>query len=374
MRVALYATAACCVAVLLRPDSLAAALATAASALIEAVPFVVAGIVAARVLRRPQLAAYVGCGCAAGPSARSLPAAVAAALVFGAPVALARLAAAVLAAALLRRRDACAAPPGLLGDLRALVAPSLLAGATMQLGGALELARLPHVAQALAGAALGFAAAPCALGAVPLAGALHARAPLAAAAFLGVAGIADLRALSRRHPHASEHDALGYVVLAVALAVVAARRGDALVHPALTPALGVCAAVAAACAFAKRQARAPAQRAAPLLMLAGALIAAPPPQYRATETTLTGLFPGESVRFTGVLARDGARSAIVRYAITCCRADASPIAVQLTRAPQAPAGTWLQVEGRIESDGGTPRLDAASARRIAPPTDPFVYR
>jgi uncharacterized membrane protein YcgQ (UPF0703/DUF1980 family) len=65
---------------------------------------------------------------------------------------------------------------------------------------------------------------------------------------------------------------------------------------------------------------------------------------------------------------------LVRYAITCCRADAAPVVVRLDRAPRFATGSWLRVDGRIESIGGNLRLIADSAQGIAPPTDPFIYR
>src|SRR5213082_3582324 len=66
--------------------------------LLESAPFVLAGAI---VLRAPwrwsgRAAAYLGCGCGTGPSARSLPAAAAAWITFGPLVAAARLAGAIL--------------------------------------------------------------------------------------------------------------------------------------------------------------------------------------------------------------------------------------------------------------------------------------
>jgi hypothetical protein len=375
VRFALFAAALVVLAALSSPDSLRGALATAASSLFEATPFVLAAAVAARLARRPDATAFLGCGCGAGPAARSLPAAVATCMLFGPLVAAARFLAALLVArALARHRPhaACAqAPVDLLAELAALLPAALLAGAAMQYGAALDPAHLPAPLCALAGALLGFAAAPCALGAVAVAGALHARSPLAAEAFLCVAGIVDLRALSTR-PHLTvRHDALSYATLAAALAIVALRRGDSLVHPGLTPWIGISAAAALGGAIAHRQRLEPARRAAPLVMLAGALAAAPPPAYHATETTLTGLFPNERLTFTGTLVRNAGASALVRYAITCCRADAAPIVVRLERSPADAPGSWLRIDGRIGSDL---RLVAEHVRAVAPPSDPFVYR
>ncbi|HEY6485741.1 MAG TPA: hypothetical protein VIX83_05110 [Candidatus Cybelea sp.] len=374
MRIALYGAAPLALALLFSPDLLRGALASSASALFEATPFLLGAAIVARLLRLPGAAAFLGCGCGSGPSARSLPAAVATCMIFGPIVAAARFLAAMLAARALSRRFHAACPhepADLAGELAELLPAALVAGAAMQLGGALNPARLPPVLCLLAGGLLGFAAAPCALGAVAIAGALHARSPLAAAAFLCVAGIVDLRALSSRPHVAPRRDALAYALLAVALGAVALRGGDALIHPALAPVLGFSAAMALIGAARYRREISPAQRAAPVLMLAGVFTAAPPPPYYATETTLGGLFPGERLTFTGTLVRDGSQSAVVRYAITCCRADASPVVVRLDRAPPYEAGTWLRVDGRIDGDL---RLEAARTQRVAPPVDPFIYR
>jgi hypothetical protein len=229
--------------------------------------------------------------------------------------------------------------------------------------------------QLIAGAALGFAASPCGLGAVALAGALHAHAPLVATSFLCVAGIADVRALAvRSSTHVRAHDALAYALLAIALAVVAVRHGGALVHPAIAFALGVCAAASVVAAAAFRRERCIRARLAPALMLFAALAVVPAPTYRATETTLRDLFPNERVTFTGILTRDRGANALVRYAITCCRADAAPVALRLARTVPFPPGAWLRADGTITGTGGAFELAPQHVERIVPPTDPFIYR
>jgi hypothetical protein len=380
VRRALYAAAVLAVAALSSPDTLRGALATSASALFEATPWALAGIAAAHLLRRRAHAfAYLGCGCGRGPSARSLPAAAATWLLFGPIVALLRVLAASAVAYALERNHRCAGqtqtPTHLLAELAAVFPAALLAGAAIQLFAGVDPARMPPLAQMIAGALLGFSAAPCGLGAVTLAGALHARAPLAAAAFLCVAGILDLRALRIARSHkAMQHDGLAYALLAAALGVVALRRGDALVHPAIAAALGFCAIVTLAAAFRYRRCTSPVARLAPGLMLIGALAGAPAPQYTATETTLADLFPGERLVFTGALSRDGRYDALVRYAITCCRADAAPVAVRLDRALPYAAGTWLRVDGAIARANDELRLHPQRVERVAPPSDPFIYR
>ena len=329
-------------------------------------------------VRDDRLAAYAGCGCTRGPSARSIPAAVATALVFGIWVALARLAAAsAVAAATVRhhRHPACAPQRTvLLEDLQALVPPALLAGCASQLTASLDVSALSPVTAALAGAALGFVAAPCALGGVAIAAALHARAPAAAAAFLCVAGIVDFRALFDRCERSAGADATAYLTLAIALAIVAARYGDALVRPTFAPLLGASAVIAFACAMRYRGEGNPRVRFGPAVMLAGALVTAPPPAYTATETTLTDIFAGERLDFTGRLARNGDSAALVRYAITCCRADAAPVVVRLCEMPRLRAGIWIRATGTIENVAGDFRLRATRLAAVTPPADPFIYR
>lgn len=354
------------------------AVAAAAGALCESVPFLLAGTVLKAVMRDDRLVAYAGCGCVRGPSARSIPAAVATALLFGVWVALARLIAATVVATTIARRTgrhACALQPApLLDDLRALLSAALLAGSAAQLTSYVDVRTLPSPVAVIAGMAIGFVAAPCALGAVAIAAALHARAPAAAAAFLCVAGIVDLRALFGYREGRTNADASAYLVLAITLAIVAARHGDALVRPAIAPLLAISAAIAVVCAVRYREERDARARWPPAIMLAGALLTTPPPPYTATETTLSDLFEGERLDFTGRLTRNGDSAALVRYAITCCRADAAPVAVRLCEMPQLRDGTWIRTTGNVENVAHDVCLRVAHLRAVAPPGDPFIYR
>jgi len=380
VRTLLYAAGALALVTIASPDAARGALAAAASALFEATPFLFAGALLSRCLgRRCAFALYLGCGCGRGPSALSIPAAAATWLVFGPFIAILRFVAAMLAARILRERAAGSAhahddTADPLRELAALVPAAAIAGVAVQLGGAFDPHRLPPSGAVLIGAALGFFGAPCGLAAIAIGGALQVRAPLAAAVFLCTAGIVDLRALARASPPRAEHDAFAYALLALATALVAWRQGGALVHPAFTAALGLCACAAAFGAAFHRRRRSPSARYAPALMLIGTFAGAPPPQYHASETTLTDLFAGERVTFTGVLVRENGASAIVRYAVTCCRADAAPVALRLDRPPPYRAGTWLRVEGRIESAPSGFALAAGSVTPVAPPADPFIYR
>jgi hypothetical protein len=345
--------------------------ASAVSVLLESLPyFALAAALtpfAGRYAR--TLVAYAGCGCGAGPSARSIPAAIATAAIFGAPVALTRV---VLASLVARIRPAhdCA-HVDVLGELQNLVPAALLSATMMLLVPALPL-RVHPALVLLCGALLGIAASPCALGGVALAAALHANAPLAAAGMLCTAGIVPN--VVRRHVHAATHDPLAYLLLAAACETIALHHGGTLVHPRMTIPLAVCGIY---CAILAWQHRAHASREARLIgaaTFAVVIIGAPAPDYRATETTLADAFAGEHVDFTGVAVHERATSALVRYAITCCRADAAPVALMLDRNIAGYDGRWMHARGVIEDVTGTLRLHVAEITPVAPPSDPFVYR
>ncbi|HKU81869.1 MAG TPA: hypothetical protein VJP76_06830, partial [Candidatus Tumulicola sp.] len=204
--------------------------------------------------------------------------------------------------------------------------------------------------------------------------ALHARTPLAAWAYLCVAGIADLRVFGHRPDRAPGGDGFGYALLAAASIVAGLRHGAGLVHPAMASALILAGIATAAAAWFQRRHRDSRARLAPAVVLAGLFVTAPPPAYRATETTMTDLFAGERLTFTGQLARDARGAALVRYAITCCRADAAPVVVRLAGAFPYSDGTWLRVDGSVAVADGRALLRADRFARIAPPSDPFVYR
>ncbi|HYL27974.1 MAG TPA: hypothetical protein VEW74_09085, partial [Candidatus Nitrosotalea sp.] len=291
MRNLLYAAGALALVAIASPDTARGALAAAASALFEATPFLFAGALLSRCIgRHCAFTRYLGCGCGRGPSALSIPAAAATWLVFGPVVAIARFVAAMFVARFLRERIECdsqanQATTDALGELAALVPSAAIAGIAVQLGGALDPHRLPPLGAALTGAVLGFVAAPCGLAAAAIGGTLEVRAPLAAAVFLCIAGIVDLRALAHASPPRAGHDAFAYMLLALATALVAWRHGGALVHPAFAGALGLCACAAAFGAAFHRCSRGASARCAPALMLIGALAGAGPPHYHATETT-----------------------------------------------------------------------------------------
>jgi hypothetical protein len=367
---AIIALAACA------PQTARMLLACAASIILESLPYLAAstllGPLAGRHAR--ALAAYAGCGCGIGPSARSLPAAIATAALFGAPAALARLAAATLVARA-RPGKAHAAHPSLLDELRRLAPAALLGALAMLVAPALGLTHRPAVLAFGLGVILGAVASPCALGGVALAAALRASAPWAAYGVLCSAGTFDLYAWRRAHAHPALRDPLAYAAIAAACALVAARHGGALVHPHLALPL---AATAVLCTWSAWCARASGQRACrPLVaaLLLAIVVGAPVPAYLATETTLADGFAGERIAFTGVAVHERARSALVRYAITCCRADAAPIAIALDRNLANVSGRWMHANGTLQTTrDGTLQLHVQQLTPITPPSDPFVYR
>ncbi|HEY3674419.1 MAG TPA: hypothetical protein VGK84_00345 [Candidatus Tumulicola sp.] len=367
--------AAVVMAVALVPgELLRSVLAGSASALFEALPFLVLAAALRRLLP-PGAVAFAGCGCTPGPSARSLPAAAALWLSFGPVVALSRVLAACALARLTgpraRRSSECGHSNGanLLTELNTLVPAALGAGLLASVG-SWEPARVAPWLQFAGGALVGSLAAPCGLATAALATSLHARAPLAAAGLLCTAGIADIRAFVGLSDVPAD-DALAYAALAIASTAIGLHRGAGFVHPTLGAALLPCAAIAIGAALRFRKRSAAALRIAPAIMLAGAFAGSPPPQYHANETTMAGLFAGERLTFTGTLSN---REVLVRYAIACCRADAMPVAVRCTRRLAFADATWLRVDGTVVQRNGQFLLDVAGARRIAAPADPFVYR
>lgn len=340
MRPAIYFAAAVAVAAI-APDISRTILADAASVVLESLPFLAASTLLGR------FGPFAGCGCGNGPSARSLPALLASALLFGIPASAARFAAACAVAHAVRSGDEHA-HADLLAELQRIAPAALLAAIVAVYGPALPLHALPPVLAFIAGAFAGAVASPCALGGVALAASLRTTAPLAAAGVLCTAGVVDiyaLRVLVARRSMRARRDAPRRLVRASD--VHAAARGDrVLLHRALAAAL-----------------------------IGAIVLGAPAPAYRATETTLGEAFPGERVDFTGVAVHKDGANALVRYAIMCCRADARPVTLAIDRDLAREDGRWLHARGVLEAaPGGTLRLRVQHIAEIAAPSDPFVYR
>ena len=345
----------------------------AASVVLESLPYLALAAVCTPLAGRyaRALIAYAGCGCGSGASARSIPAAIATAAIFGTPVAIARVAAASLLSRFASAHDHDARS-GVLGDIASLVPAALLAAAIAQALPFLPLRGLPAPVLFVWGALLGIIASPCALGGIALAASLHASAPLAAAGALCTAGI--LPNLWRRQAHGVLHDPFAYGALALACALVALRHGGTFVHPRMTIPLALSAIVCLGLGWRFRAHCVPASRRLASAVLAAIVIGAPAPAYHATETTLADGFAGERVDFTGIAVAEGGRSALVRYAITCCRADAAPVALALDRNLAAVRGRWFHARGTLERDGTQLQLRADQLTAVAPPADPFIYR
>ncbi|HTU71871.1 MAG TPA: hypothetical protein VMF11_16325 [Candidatus Baltobacteraceae bacterium] len=374
MRLGIYVAAAVALAAI-APQTLMLFLASAAGIVLESLPYLAFATAIAPFSGRHAhaLVAYLGCGCTGGPSARSIPAAIATAALFGLPAAFARVAAASFVA---RRARRCAhAESGdLLGEVHRLAPAALLAAAAAAFVPMLPLRVLPPVALFTAGALLGAIVSPCALGGIALAASLRAPEPLAAAGVLCTAGILDVYALRSPRAHGAARDRWAYVLLALVCALVAGRGGASLVHPRLAVPLALCALFCLYAAWRERAKPSASFRLLPALLLAVAVAGAPAPVYRATETTLADAFPGEHVDFTGVAVSSRTVSALVRYAIVCCRADAAPVALALDRNVARFNGRWLHASGALESHDGMLRLRVEHLAPVPPPSDPFVYR
>jgi hypothetical protein len=351
-------------------------LVTSAATLIESVPFILAG---AALLSLPfrwnaRLVPYLGCGCGSGPSARSIPAAAATWLVFGPIVAALRVFAAIVVERATRKNRGCVHASNALAQL-GLIAPVAVLGAAVSLfANAVFSAHITPALTFASGAAMAFGLAPCGLGAVGFAAAMRGAMPAAAAGFLCVAGIVDLRTWLRAKHAAIDHDALAYAIAGIACAIVACRGGGGLVHPKLAIALWPCAIACIVLAYRHRFEASAKARIAPIIMLVGGVLAAPPPEYHATETTLADSFAGERIDFTGMLTRTGSAATLVRYAITCCRADAAPVVIRLERNPRTTLHGWIRARGTLVPVGNELQLQTDTLRQIPAPADPFVYR
>jgi hypothetical protein len=366
------------------PPAFRGTIASAAGLVLEAAPFVAGAALLQAVVKgaagragaasswTSAVAALGGCGCGGLPAGLSLPAAGLAWLAFGPLVAASRL---VLGAALLAARRTRFEPAPQPLDQLAGIVPFALAGSV----GA-ELLRhwvagldrptgAPAVLSLAAGALAGLAF-PCGPGAVALAGSLVPVAPWAAAGFAVFAGA--VAAPTRGSPTVLVGDARAAAALLVAAALgVAASHGAGLIHPRIVGPLAAASLVVAVLAW-----RHPGRSSllAPALVCVALVLGSPPPRVAVARTALDGAFAGQLVHFTGVLERRRGVASLVRFAITCCRADASPVALRLDHAPPLRDGTWATVDGTLA--GGPQGLIVRTARvvAVAPPRDPFIYR
>ena len=351
-----------------------AIVAAAASTLFESIPFILAAAFARRLAPKcgETLAALLSCGCTRAAGARSVAVLGLTALTFGPLIAVARFIAALIVAHQLRNED-CASHRSPLAEVAALLPYAVVGSiATATIGQSLRM-HLNAFAGAVLGAAIGFTA-PCTLGAVALATTLrHVSMPVSIG-ILTIAGICNLRTLKRGAADEDRHDAFAYLIGAAACAALAESYGATLLNPRFTIALWVSAGALLTLTCIYRHQRHAALRWAPVLMAIGAFLSHASPLYTLTETTLSDAAPGDAINFRGVLARDAHQDALVRYAITCCRADAQPVAVRLEHPLGARAGEWIAAHGMLITASSGLVLRVQTFRKMDSPNDPFIYR
>jgi len=372
------------------PPALRATLVAAtAGTLFEATPFVLAAVLVPRG-RFASLFAVLGCGCGRiGPGALSLPALGLCWLAFGPTVALGRAAAALGLRRLARgrRRDSASADPlaGLERIAPAAVAAGLLAEALRWLASTAIPPPALLIGSVAAGLLLGLLA-PCSTGAIAIAAAVRDVSPATSAAILCTAGIVTFPGLpagrpaanGMAHPRLARDARAPFVLLSFTCAWLALHGPSGFVNPRFIVPLGVAASAAAWSVFGAPASRARAAGLVPALLLGALLVGSPVPTRAPLTTTLDDPYPGEAVRFTGALqapsSQTHAGATLVRYLITCCRADAQARAVRLDRPLAGSVGGWYDASGTLALEGRGYVLRVASLRRIAPPADPFAYR
>jgi hypothetical protein len=373
----------------LPPATLHAALAAAAGTLFEAAPFVLVAEAAAGSRFRwfGAAAALAGCGCGSRfPGALSLPATALAWLAFGPVVALGRFGIALGLGFVARRgQHTCGVHTSAGRDERPDVFAELTALALAAGTASLAVTLLRDASVALrawggTGTVLAFGAGlllgrvvPCATAGVAVAAALAATLPAGAAGLLASAGIVRRATPGGRPAVDASGIPLAGLALALVLAGLAAAGPSGMVNPRLVPVAGASAVLAAL----RCRTRASRVRGALLVpgLMAGALVLhVPEPAYRLDATEAAAAFPGSHLAFSGVALPARGTTVVERFAIACCRLDATPIVVTLERRLPV-TNAWVTVEGTIVRDGGANCVLRVSRwRRQARPADPFLYR
>ena len=107
--------------------------------------------------------------------------------------------------------------------------------------------------------------------------------------------------------------------------------------------------------------------------------------YAAQDTTLRGDFEGKTVELIGQLMPDksagagGQRFKAVRMFMTCCAADARPVAtlVEVETLPDFPEMTWIKITGTAtfptENGRRTAVLKATKIEKSGPPEETMLY-
>lgn len=88
-----------------------------------------------------------------------------------------------------------------------------------------------------------------------------------------------------------------------------------------------------------------------------------------------GRFTGDKMHVTGMVVRQGEEVHVVRMAISCCIADATPVGFPVHFVGDMPtAGSWVAVQGVLALDASDqPFIDKASWSPIPLPKDPYAY-
>ena len=368
-----------------------AALASAAGLVLEAAPFVVAATLGKQILQRIERKSpsvplsrwttvffgLAGCGCLGAVGALSLSSLALTSYAFGPAVAAIRLTGALVLALLPlgQRGDDDAHESAPLDALAALVPYALCGSVAAQALLALQSAsHLSRITAFVAGAVVGLLS-PCALGALAVAASLRAAAPSAALGILATAGFIAMRALPliRVGGSALRGSTLWAAALfLVAVVLVAVRGGAGLVHPRLiTPSI-----VAASYLFVHalvRQCRS-VSFFAPCAIAVALIVGSPVPRYDGDATALDAAFAGQTVHFTGVVRRRQSLCLLIRFTITCCRADATPLSLRLDHDVGFPDGAWVSADGVFAESPSGLVLRTTRIRAVAAPADPFLYR
>ena len=107
--------------------------------------------------------------------------------------------------------------------------------------------------------------------------------------------------------------------------------------------------------------------------------------YAAQDTMLRGDFEGKTVELVGQLMPDksseagGKRFKAVRMFMTCCAADARPVAtlVEADKLPNVPEMTWVKITGTAtfptENGRRTALLKATKVEKSSPPDESMLY-
>jgi uncharacterized membrane protein YcgQ (UPF0703/DUF1980 family) len=109
-------------------------------------------------------------------------------------------------------------------------------------------------------------------------------------------------------------------------------------------------------------------------MFAMLAFGSPAPPSTAATSALDGIYPGEAIAFSGIATLVRGRTTLVRYAITCCRADATALALPTDLRLRFRGERWLAVRGTIARDDDGLFVHATEWQHIPPPPDPYLYR